>query len=177
MRFQCRRGKLHSPHRHRLYDSSVSQRFPKVHRSASSHLPTKGTDSKMPSSPPPDYKQAASEHGLGNAPAPKPTGPVRRPLQSLNLPIINHLNSKRVVLASASPRRKALLQQVRIPPFAPVGSNRPRHNTNHGNRLASTIWKLHRPPSRRTWTRQHMDLTNMWPRLLEGNAWMSTRLA
>lgn len=68
----------------------------------------------MPSSPPPDYTQAASQHGIGNAPAPapKPTGPVRRPLQSLNLPIINHLNSKRVVLASASPRRKALLQQV-----------------------------------------------------------------
>lgn len=39
-------------------------------------------------------------------------GSMRRPLQPLDIPIIRHLNSKRVILASASPRRKQLLQQV-----------------------------------------------------------------
>lgn len=65
-------------------------------------------DSKIPNEPPPDYAQAAAEHNA----APRPTGPIRRPLQALDLPIIKYLNTKRVVLASASPRRKALLQQV-----------------------------------------------------------------
>ncbi|KAL6904524.1 inosine triphosphate pyrophosphatase-like protein [Trichoderma evansii] len=39
-------------------------------------------------------------------------GSMRRPLQPLDIPIIKHLNSKRVILASASPRRKQLLQQI-----------------------------------------------------------------
>ncbi|GFP56535.1 hypothetical protein ACSS6W_004993 [Trichoderma asperelloides] len=39
-------------------------------------------------------------------------GSMRRPLQPLDIPIIRHLNSKRVILASASPRRKQLLQQI-----------------------------------------------------------------
>lgn len=66
-------------------------------------------DSK--SNPPPDYEKAAAEHGLPSRPA----GPVRRGPLPLNLPIIKHLNSNRVILASASPRRKALLQQVCFP--------------------------------------------------------------
>ncbi|KAG5977147.1 hypothetical protein E4U55_007019 [Claviceps digitariae] len=65
----------------------------------------------IPSDSPPDYVEVASEHSRG--PVPKPAASVlRRPLQPLDLPIIRHLNSKRVVLASASPRRKALLQQI-----------------------------------------------------------------
>ena len=71
------------------------------------------SDSKTPLDPPPDYDKAAAEHGV---PAPpRPAGPPgRRPIEPLNLPILKHLNSKRVILASASPRRKALLHQVRL---------------------------------------------------------------
>ncbi|KAG6041646.1 hypothetical protein E4U41_003084 [Claviceps citrina] len=79
--------------------------------------------SKMPSHSPPDYAQAVSEHGSGSVS--KPTGPVRRPLQPLDLPIIRHLNSKRVVLASASPRRKALLQQVGLNNLEILPSTKP----------------------------------------------------
>lgn len=60
---------------------------------------------------PPSYDKAAAEHGDSAAsarpPPPRKLGPL-----PLDLPIIKYLNTKRVVLASASPRRKALLQQV-----------------------------------------------------------------
>lgn len=46
--------------------------------------------------------------------------PIRRGPLPLEIPIIQHLNSKRVILASASPRRKALLQQVRSHPWQAV---------------------------------------------------------
>lgn len=67
-----------------------------------------------PSDPPPDYEK--STVGQGTSPRPMRKGPI-----PLDLPILKHLNSKRVILASASPRRKALLQQVRNrPPYSPV---------------------------------------------------------
>ncbi|KAF4980155.1 hypothetical protein FZEAL_3774 [Fusarium zealandicum] len=59
-----------------------------------------------PSDPPPDYDK--SNDGKG---APRPNVPLRKGPLPLDLPILKHLNSKRVILASASPRRKALLQQ------------------------------------------------------------------
>lgn len=65
------------------------------------------SDSSIPSDTPPSYDQITT--------GPRPAGPIRRPVQPLGIPIIKYLNTKRVVLASASPRRKALLQQV----FAP----------------------------------------------------------
>jgi hypothetical protein len=71
-------------------------------------------DNKDAGELPPDYSQAASEHGEKGDPQ-RPAGPVRRGPVPLDIPIIKHLNSKRVVLASASPRRKALLGQVRRP--------------------------------------------------------------
>ncbi|EEY21258.1 septum formation protein Maf [Verticillium alfalfae VaMs.102] len=46
---------------------------------------------------------------VADAPKPRPAG---TPLPPLKLPIIDHLKSKRVILASASPRRKALLAQA-----------------------------------------------------------------
>lgn len=64
-------------------------------------------DSNIPSDPPP-YTDKADE---GAAP-PRPNLPIRKGPQPLELPILKHLNSKRVILASASPRRRALLQQV-----------------------------------------------------------------
>lgn len=69
-------------------------------------------DSKTSSDPPPDYEKAAGENSLPI----RQGAPVRRGPLPLDIPIIKHLNSKRVILASASPRRKALLQQVRSSP-------------------------------------------------------------
>ncbi|OAA47848.1 Maf-like protein [Metarhizium rileyi] len=66
------------------------------------------SDSSIPSDTPPSYDQIAAERTTG----PRPAGPIRRPVQPLGIPIIKYLNTKRVVLASASPRRKALLQQI-----------------------------------------------------------------
>ena len=61
-----------------------------------------------PAEPPPSYEPTASISQV--SPAPKPP-PLRAPLP-LDLPILNELRSKRVILASASPRRKQLLAQI-----------------------------------------------------------------
>lgn len=68
------------------------------------------TESEKPSAPP---------SGAASGP-PKP--PMPRPL---DIPIVKHLRSKRVILASASPRRRALLSQVRHP-SSPAPSFRPQ---------------------------------------------------
>lgn len=62
----------------------------------------------VPSDPPPDYIQAARDHGIRL----RQSGPIRKGPLPFDLPIISHLKGKRVILASASPRRKALLGQV-----------------------------------------------------------------
>ncbi|UNI23358.1 hypothetical protein JDV02_009183 [Purpureocillium takamizusanense] len=82
------------------------------------------SDSKIPSDPPPEYSPAAAEHAAAG-PNARPGAPVRRPVQPLDLPIIRHLNSKRVVLASASPRRKALLQQMGLTNLEITPSDKP----------------------------------------------------
>ncbi|KAF3063225.1 maf-like protein domain-containing protein [Trichoderma breve] len=62
---------------------------------------------------PGDAPSDAAASGQAAPPAGRPrAGSMRRPLQPLDLPIIKHLNSNRVILASASPRRKQLLQQM-----------------------------------------------------------------
>ncbi|KAF6234894.1 hypothetical protein HO173_006824 [Letharia columbiana] len=61
------------------------------------------TDAKYapaPAEPPPSYETAA-----------QPPPPLRLPLP-LDLPLINTLRDRRVILASASPRRKQLLAQI-----------------------------------------------------------------
>lgn len=64
-------------------------------------------DPGAPSEPPPSHESAA------------PPRPGPRPL---DIPILKHLRSKRVILASASPRRKALLSQVY--PYSPTPAHR-----------------------------------------------------
>ncbi|OLN82889.1 Maf-like protein C3G6.03c [Colletotrichum chlorophyti] len=84
------------------------------------------SDLKTPSDPPPDYK-AAAEHGALPARQPPSAGPgpgPRAPLP-LNIPIINYLKSKRVILASASPRRRALLAQVGLTNLEITPSTKP----------------------------------------------------
>jgi septum formation protein len=86
-----------------LAPTSVSLSRFSIHPQSKSAM----ADSKNPpEEPPPDYeKAAAAQRG--------PPAPGRRGPMPLDIPILKHLNSKRVILASASPRRKALLQQVR----------------------------------------------------------------
>ena len=62
---------------------------------------------RAPSEPPPSYETAAQP---ANATAVKQP-PPRMPLP-LDLPVINAIRGRRVILASASPRRKFLLAQV-----------------------------------------------------------------
>ncbi|PKS12830.1 hypothetical protein jhhlp_001042 [Lomentospora prolificans] len=52
---------------------------------------------------------------------PNPNPPLRTRFKPLDIPILKHLRSKRVILASASPRRKALLAQ----PAEYVSATRP----------------------------------------------------
>jgi septum formation protein len=73
---------------------------------------------------PPDYDQTAAEHGTATRPAPNRL-PVRKGPLPLDVPIIKYLNSKRVILASASPRRKALLQQMGLTNLEILPSTKP----------------------------------------------------
>ncbi|KAK2733319.1 acetylserotonin methytransferase-like protein [Colletotrichum kahawae] len=83
------------------------------------------------SDPPPDYSKGPTEHGLqaGAAARPPPPaggpGPGPRAPLPLNLPIISYLQSKRVVLASASPRRRQLLAQVGLTNLEITPSTKP----------------------------------------------------
>nr|OQO21557.1 hypothetical protein B0A51_10796 [Rachicladosporium sp. CCFEE 5018] len=73
------------------------------------------SDTKTPREPPPayedDHKPAAANGSA--APAPGGTGArgPRAPLP-LNLPALNMIKGKRIILASASPRRRQLLAQI-----------------------------------------------------------------
>ncbi|KAL2270031.1 hypothetical protein VTJ83DRAFT_2215 [Remersonia thermophila] len=64
-----------------------------------------------PTETPPDYIAAARAAGLPL----RQSAPIRRGPFPLELPILEYLRSKRVILASASPRRKALLSQLGLP--------------------------------------------------------------
>ncbi|KAI4216626.1 MAG: hypothetical protein LQ351_001115 [Letrouitia transgressa] len=63
-----------------------------------------------PIDPPPSYETAAQPITTTSAPKPpKPPLPLPRPLE---LPLIASLRNQKVILASASPRRKQLLAQI-----------------------------------------------------------------
>ncbi|KAK3310465.1 uncharacterized protein B0T15DRAFT_564454 [Chaetomium strumarium] len=70
-------------------------------------------DLTNPSDPPPDYITAARSHGIHL----RQSAPIRKGPYPLELPILTYLRSKRVILASASPRRKALLTQLGLSDF------------------------------------------------------------
>ncbi|KAK6072837.1 Maf-like protein C3G6.03c [Seiridium cupressi] len=70
--------------------------------------PLQSDKEETPNYPPPDYITAAREHGLKL----RQSAPPRKGPQPFDIPILQYLKSHRVILASASPRRKALLSQV-----------------------------------------------------------------
>jgi septum formation protein len=67
-------------------------------------------DEKTPLEPPPAYDGTGGVAVPNPAPQ-RPAGGPRAPLP-LNLPALNMIRGKRVILASASPRRRQLLAQV-----------------------------------------------------------------
>lgn len=66
---------------------------------------------------PPTYEAAAIQHSTLPARTGPPT-PGLKPLPRgpfpLDIPVLNQLRGKRVILASASPRRKQILSSVKI---------------------------------------------------------------
>jgi len=66
-------------------------------------------DTKIPLHPPPDYATATEKTIAPRNPA----SPTRiRGNLPLNIPVLNAIRGQRVILASASPRRRQLLAQV-----------------------------------------------------------------
>jgi len=75
--------------------------------------------SLLPAGPPPSYETAASRDSKQPVGSGSGSGsPLRR--LPLELPTLGLLRKKRVILASASPRRRQLLQLVRIPLSRPT---------------------------------------------------------
>ncbi|KAK5663721.1 hypothetical protein OQA88_4152 [Cercophora sp. LCS_1] len=78
-------------------------------------------DLTNPNDPPPDYIASAAAAGIRL----RQSAPVRRGPYPLELPILTHLKSKRIILASASPRRKALLAQLGLTNLEITPSSQP----------------------------------------------------
>ncbi|KAK1595821.1 Maf-like protein-domain-containing protein [Colletotrichum navitas] len=82
-------------------------------------------DTKTTLNTPPAYIKATEHLSRPRAPSAAAGGPGPRTPLPLNLPIISYLKSKRVVLASASPRRRALLAQVGLTNLEITPSTKP----------------------------------------------------
>ncbi|KUI60482.1 hypothetical protein VP1G_07711 [Cytospora mali] len=83
----------------------------------------------VPADPVPNYIQAARDHGIRL----RQSAPVRKGPLPFELPIITHLKGKRVILASASPRRKALLAQVGLTGLEIIPSTKPEDLSKKDN--------------------------------------------
>ena len=78
-------------------------------------VPLSGEEAKIA---PPPYEAAAIEHGAlpaRNGPPTPGSKPMPRGPFPLDIPVLNQLRGKRVILASASPRRKQILFSVHFP--------------------------------------------------------------
>ncbi|KAI0544246.1 Maf/Ham1 [Xylaria curta] len=82
-----------------------------------------------PSDPPPTYVASAKDHGLPirQPQQPPPQGRRPPPLAPLELPILKYMRSHRVILASASPRRRGLLAQLGLPNIEIIPSTKPEN--------------------------------------------------
>lgn len=88
------------------------------------------SDEKAPLEPPPSYDDAAQPAPSSNG---TPSQPPRRLPLPLDLPALNMVRGKRVILASASPRRRQLLAQVRFPLVPPQKQPIPQHQLSIKN--------------------------------------------
>ncbi|KAK4164138.1 N-acetylserotonin O-methyltransferase-like protein [Cladorrhinum sp. PSN259] len=103
---------LRSPRSFILLKTTRQHLPPEIFFSTITTTKSSKMDLTDPSDPPPDYITAASAHGIRL----RQSAPIKRGPLPLELPILTYLRSKRVILASASPRRKALLSQLGLDP-------------------------------------------------------------
>ncbi|KAI0474829.1 inosine triphosphate pyrophosphatase-like protein [Xylaria cf. heliscus] len=80
----------------------------------------------IPSDPPPTYVASAKDHAL---PIRQPPQQGRRPppFAPLEVPILKYMRTHRVILASASPRRRGLLAQLGLPNIEVIPSTKPEN--------------------------------------------------
>ncbi|KAI8944365.1 hypothetical protein F4801DRAFT_595004 [Xylaria longipes] len=83
----------------------------------------------FPADPPPTYVASAKDHGLPIRQPQQPPQQGRRlpPLAPLELPILKYMRTHRVILASASPRRRGLLAQIGLPNIEVIPSTKPEN--------------------------------------------------
>ncbi len=121
---------------------------------------------------PPTYEATAAQHGalpMRNGPPPAGAKSLPRGPFPLDIPVLNQLKGKRIILASASPRRKQLLATVHagtVPLLAQLTFPR----------LASQTLKSCPPPNPRISQKRNLTLSNMSFRLLSRNVSTSTLL-
>ncbi|KAI1631373.1 Maf-like protein-domain-containing protein [Biscogniauxia mediterranea] len=103
--------------------------------------PLLSSTDEMPSDPPPDYSVSVGEHKRSGSsattlsmrqrdPAGATPAPNRRsmpPPPPMDLPILRFMRTHRVILASSSPRRRALLAQVGLPNIEILPSTKPEN--------------------------------------------------
>ncbi|KAI0193518.1 inosine triphosphate pyrophosphatase-like protein [Astrocystis sublimbata] len=77
--------------------------------------------------PPPSYVAASGENGLPVRQPPPPQGRRPPPPGPIELPILKYMRSHRVILASASPRRRGLLGQLGLPNIEVIPSVKPEN--------------------------------------------------
>lgn len=109
------------------------------------------TDTKRgPDTAEPDLPPSYDETNIPSAALPKPPPQplLRPPPLPLELPALAALRGKRVILASASPRRKQLLAQVKcfFSPYSFVITPPRRHPLSHHNTLTSHLSLRPRTP-------------------------------
>lgn len=93
-----------------------------------------------PTDAPPSYDNTSREHGTlpirppapgTSGASPHPAGGRRRglsiPPQPLELPILKYMKTHRVILASASPRRRAMFAQIGMPGIEVIPSTKPEN--------------------------------------------------
>lgn len=83
-------------------------------------------DQLIPVDPPPSYEDSGPATTIAAPEKPRSPAPPRGPFP-LDLPILRDLRSKRVILASKSPRRKQLLAQMGLPNVEVVPSTFPEN--------------------------------------------------
>ncbi|KAF8860133.1 acetylserotonin methytransferase-like protein-like protein [Acephala macrosclerotiorum] len=79
---------------------------------------------------PPTYDAVAAQHGAlptRNGPPPAGAKPLPRGPFPLDIPVLNQLKGKRIILASASPRRKQLLATIGLTNLEILPSTKPEN--------------------------------------------------
>jgi hypothetical protein len=106
------------------------------------------SDEKAPIDPPPYTDNPLPISEKSNGAGGPPRGP--RPPFPLDLPALNMIRGKRVILASASPRRRQLLAQVSRIARSKTDYPKPPQSNTRLSRSASQTSKSSPPPSPKT---------------------------